>query len=118
MSDIEKMSIATLRDGAGIQLIDEELNRVWENILDTNTDATKAREVVFKIKLVPDKTRETVDLILSVDSKLAPCKSEEARVTIGLDGGVAVATEWHSKQTELMDYVDSKVANIKNAQEG
>ena len=101
----EMFSIATLKDGAAIEMIDEELQRVWDNIQDPNTDAGKSRKVVFSIEVKPDKERELAQVFLNVDARLAPCKSQEAKVALGIDRGKAVAVEYRSKQRDIDDMI-------------
>lgn len=67
----ETVSIATLRKGAAIELIDDALEEVFANIADPNTDPEELRRVILSIKLKPDRKRENVHLDVSVATKKA-----------------------------------------------
>ena len=68
---IEKLSIATLRRGAAIELVDDALERILENINDPNTDAEEMRRVTLTVKVKPDRKREMMGIEVSISSKLA-----------------------------------------------
>ena len=68
---IEKLSLATLRRGAAIELVDDALERILENINDPNTDAEEMRRVTLTLKLKPDRKREMLSIDVSISSKLA-----------------------------------------------
>jgi hypothetical protein len=114
----EELSVRTLCDGAAIQLIDEELQKVWENVQDSNTSPTKTRKVVFTIEVKPDEKRDLAEIELGVEAKLASTKKVSGRASIGISGGRATAVEYRSRQTDLESYTSEKVRSIADAREG
>ena len=69
--ETERLSLATLRRGAAIELVDDALERILENINDPNTDAEELRRVVLTLKMKPDRKREMLSIDVSVSTKLA-----------------------------------------------
>jgi hypothetical protein len=67
----DRLSVATLRRGAAIELVDDALERVLENIHDPNTDPEAMRQINLTLKLKPDRKREMLSIDVSVASKLA-----------------------------------------------
>jgi len=107
----EKISVLTLADGAVTEMIDEQIQACLDNVVDPNTDATRRREVVFKIGIVPDKSRGLANFELSCVSKLAPPAVMETRVVIETKrDGRAQAMEMKSRQTSLEDYAGNVVS--------
>lgn len=82
MADPEKLSVTTLKRGSAIELIDEELARVLENIVDPNTDAEAVREVTLVLRFKPDEDRERVSLQIKVKSKMAPPTAASASIWV------------------------------------
>lgn len=108
----EELSIGTICGGAAIGLVDDELQKVWENVQDPNTPPTKARKVVLVIEVKPDEKRDLANIELSVEARLAPTKSISTRASVGISGGRATAVEYRSRQTDLEGYVESKIRSI------
>lgn len=76
-----KMSIATMCNGAVQERIDRALRKVSENILDPNTDGSKKREISIKITFIPNEDdREDVAVGIQVATKLA----EETGITTSM----------------------------------
>lgn len=112
MADENLVSLATLSDGAAIEMFDEELQRVLDNILDVNTDPKQAREITLKVKIQPNENREMGAVSIGTVSKLAPSKSVSTVFFMGRRAGRAVATERNPKQ---LTFDDSNVAKMKEA---
>ena len=82
----ERLTIATLCGGAVQERIDRALERVAQNILDPNTDPTKARSITLKITLKPDKDdNEDVDVTANVSVALAPEVGVSTRFFVNKD---------------------------------
>ena len=109
-----KVSIATMADGAAIQMIDEALEHAYGNIRDVNTQATQKRVIDFKITLTPDAEREIVVLDLECIKKFANDRPVGAKLMLGMDQGVLVAEELRSRQTDIEEY--AKVRSIKEVE--
>ncbi len=68
---LHEVTLETLGGGAVIERFQREWNEVLENIADLNTDPTAAREVTIKLKVKPDKARESGAVRIVVTTKLA-----------------------------------------------
>lgn len=67
-----KQSIMQMANGAFLERVDYEMERVIENILDPNTNATKARKITVMIELKPDDDRNKIGVSVTAKSTLAP----------------------------------------------
>ena len=85
MQEIKNVTIETMSDGAAIERMNLELERVLKNILDKNTDPTAAREVVLKIRLKPRNDRAAAEVSIQAMSKLAPIVGHNTEIYIGRD---------------------------------
>jgi hypothetical protein len=81
-------------DGGVEERFNDALAKVWENVYDPNTEARKAREVVMKVKIIPNERRDSCDFRVDVVPKLAPpvSLSQTVMLNIGTNGEI-VATE-------------------------
>lgn len=85
MQEMKNVTIETMSDGAAIERVNLELDRVLKNILDKNTNPTAAREVILKIRLKPRNDRGAAEVIIQATSKLAPVMGHNTEVYIGTD---------------------------------
>lgn len=85
-------NIETICGGAAIELINNALALAYANIMDINCEAEKKREVVFKITLTPNESRDLVEVGMFIDNKNAPAKPTVSRLILsrGRDGVVNV----------------------------
>lgn len=67
-----KQSIMQMANGAFLERVDYEMERVVDNILDPNTNATKARKITVTIELKPDDDRGKINVSVTAKSTLAP----------------------------------------------
>jgi len=87
-------SLDDLMDGGVAEQFNTELNKVWDNIYDPNTDPSKVRAVVMTVKIKPNERRDACEMRVSVQSKLAPQVDLSQTVMLQLNGdGSVTATE-------------------------
>lgn len=87
-------SLSELMDGGVEERFNQELAKVWENVYDPNTNAKTAREVVLKIKIIPNERRDSCDFKVSCTSKLAHQAELSQTVMLNLAAdGTIFATE-------------------------
>ena len=82
MADIE-IILSKLSEGAVQQKLDGELEKVFNNIHDLNTEAKKKRTITITLEFTPDEKRQVVNLTTKFSTKLAPV--EELDTTILTD---------------------------------
>lgn len=87
-------SLSDLMDGGVEERFNAVLDQVWANVYDPNTEARKPREVIMKVKIIPNERRDSCDFRVDVTPKLAPLASLSQTVMLNLDAnGQIIATE-------------------------
>lgn len=101
-SNEEKVSIATLRGGAVIEMIDATIQKVLDNIVDPNTEAGTKRALTIKMGFQTDEHRELSMVTVDCSTKLAGDRGLVAKLAIGqAANGTGVASEIKTRQQEL-----------------
>lgn len=87
-------SLSDLMDGSVEERFNAELDKVWQNVYDPNTDPKKARTLTLKVKIIPNERRDSCDFRVNVTSSLAPYEdlTQTVMLAIGADGHIT-ATE-------------------------
>lgn len=88
-----EISVFDLLEGGVKELAELNLQRVLDNIRDLNTDPKKTRTLTVSMKFLSNDDRDTVNVDIQVDSKLAPIKAVATTLDIGDEGGKVVACE-------------------------
>lgn len=101
MVDEEYVDIQTLGRGAAMELFNDGLQRVLENVLDPNTEATAKRVLTLTVEFKPTEDRDVARAIMQVKAKLADAKGVGTYIFIGREAGRAVALERNPRQPEL-----------------
>jgi hypothetical protein len=96
--EVQVVGLATLKNGAAVELFDEEFRKVLENVADINTKPDAMREVTLKVKLKPSEDRALGAVEIIVTSKLAPFRPTSTTVYIGRNGQ---ATEYNPRQPQF-----------------
>ena len=110
MTDQEMLTLDNLSDGAVKELFQTELDKVILNIQDPNTDATKAREITLKFKVIPNETRDKASIEVYPSSKLAPARAIGVTAFIGMSNGAGVAAEY--RRPQQLDMLPQTPANV------
>ena len=87
---MEGNSILEIDRGEILECIDGQMQAIWENILDTETEATVTRKLTVTILLTPDEDRETVGVRSVTKTTLAPRETAQRRLCITANGAQAV----------------------------
>ena len=87
-------SLSELMDGGVEERFNQELDKVWQNVYDPNTDSKRARTLTLKVKIVPNERRDSCDFRVNVTSSLAPYAdlTQTVMLSVGADGEIR-ATE-------------------------
>ena len=85
MNDV-RTSIMQMAKGAFEERVDYEMNKVIDNILDTNTSATAKRKITLTIELVPDSERQKINVAVTAKSALAATHPVATSLYITSDG--------------------------------
>ena len=95
------LDIRTLKEGAVIERINAEMEKVSANVRDINTDPHAAREVVIKLKLIPTEDRQSMGVVVSCASKLVSGEKIHGRVYFDENGSAVEPKE--AKEVSLFD---------------
>ena len=87
---MEGNSILEIARGEILECIDGQMQAIWENILDTETEATVTRKLTVTILLTPDEDRETVGVRSVTKATLAQRETAQRRLCITANGAQAV----------------------------
>jgi len=97
------VTLATIANGAALELFERELSRVIENIADVNTDWKAKREIHLKVTIMPDEGRGLAVTALQVTSKLAGVKPVATVVYFGRKDGQPVAVTHDFAQPNMFE---------------
>lgn len=61
-----KLNLSAIGDGGLQEKVDKELEKVFDNILDPNTDVKAARKLVITLTMKPDDARQTVSTSMAI----------------------------------------------------
>lgn len=87
------IDLNTFAEGALLKKTTRELQKIFENIHDPNTNPTKTRSITITISLSADEKREYIDSEISVTSKTVPHKPATAKMIMGKHEGKVTARE-------------------------
>lgn len=97
----EQVALETLGFGAAAEMFQAELEKVVFNIADPNTKPELKRNITLKLVVKPTKDRSMCAVEIHCDSKLAPVLPFESTMFVGVEHGVAVASEYNPQQQQL-----------------
>lgn len=91
-----KLDLSQIGEGGLQEKVDKELEKVFDNILDPNTETKTARKLTITLTMKSDDSRQTVATAMEVKSTLAPQKSVATTVLVGQKDGAVYANELKS----------------------
>lgn len=109
----EIVTLASVSNGAALELFDRELKRVIENIADINTSPKAKREINLKIVIQPDEERGIGFASLEVTAKLAGVKPVASTMYFGKKDGEFVAVTRNINQPSIFDEEKSSVEPLR-----
>ena len=113
----ERLTLATLCEGAVQEKVDRALEKVAKNILDPNTDPGKKRSITLKITMKPDENdNEDVEVTADVSYLLAPEVGVQTRFFVNRDLQSEGVTVMEHKKGEIrgqLDFSDLAIAGEK-----
>lgn len=119
------LTIEGIMLGGAKERIEDAIAQCIQNIVDPNTSAKKAREVLVKIKIIPNEQRNVAALSVDAVAKLQSPVPLETSITIGHDPrtGVVEASELSSGENPAQHTLEGtmengKIVNFKHAQGG
>ena len=85
MEDLNRASIVEMAMGAIEERVNYEMDRVIQNILDRNTQATGKRKVVVELTIVPDDDRKVLAVSATAKSTLVQTNPVKTALYLGTD---------------------------------
>ena len=98
-----RVTLASIGNGAALELFDHEFTRIIANIADVNTNPKQKRKITLEIEITPDENRDVGYASVSVKSKLAAVKPVESVMYFGKKDGKLVAVETNPRQPGIFD---------------
>ena len=122
------LDLTHIADGGLQEKLDKELEKVFDNILDLNTDAKAKRTITITLKMSSNDERTVVDTIMDVKAKLAPQNAVATTILVGrdYDTGMVHANELKStvpgqmyfdENGEILTDIGQPVAEIEQQAE-
>ncbi|HGD2436124.1 TPA: hypothetical protein ACIN2J_001946 [Streptococcus agalactiae] len=79
------LDLSHIVEGGLQEKLDNELEQVFDNILDLNTEAKAKRKITITLTMSSNEERTVVDTIMEVKSKLAPQNGVATTILVGRD---------------------------------
>lgn len=108
----ELVTLASIANGAAMELFEHELKRVIANIWDVNTSPKKKRQILIKVDIQPSETREIGYYNVEVSAKLASVKPVESTMYFGKKDGELVAVQSNPQQPGIFDKEKSNITPL------
>ena len=98
----EMLTLDNLGGGAAAEMFADSLEKVIENVINPNTKPDALRSITLKMKIKPDKKQRSLCVVeLSCEEKLAAVMPFETAMFVGMEHGVAAASEYAPQQAGL-----------------
>lgn len=79
------LDLSHIAEGGLQEKLDNELEKVFDNILDLNTEAKAKRKITIELIMSSNEERTVVDTTMTVKSKLAPQNGVATTILVGRD---------------------------------
>lgn len=79
------LDLSHIAEGGLQEKLDNELEQVFDNILDLNTEGKAKRKITITLTMSSNEERTVVDTIMEVKSKLAPQNGVATTILVGRD---------------------------------
>lgn len=97
----DRLSLLTIKDGALVEQFNRALTQVVENLADINT-TTKTREILLSVKITPNTDRTFLEIVGTIKAKLSGQEAIATTADLSFDDhGRAVAYRRRSRQQEI-----------------
>lgn len=113
--ELDNVNLATLAEGAAVEMVNEALVEAFRDIRDPNTPATAKREIKLVLTLAPDEERQIVKMDIGVEKKLAKVRPSTAMIELSRQrDGQILAVELSarpSRQREIPGVAEEEIPN-------
>lgn len=108
MADIMKLA-----DGAIVEKLNRELDKITQNIVDKNTDPKKERKIILTLSFKPNENRDFVITKIQTKTTLATEMGVETQIIVGKDSEGQLHLNEVKQQSIFSNKVAEKVVNIR-----
>ena len=95
------LTLGTICGGAAEEVFAREFAEVLKNMVDPNTPAASAREIILKFRFKPLSDRSGAEVTFACASKLAPVDIVKSSIFLSRGGGQLAAFAPDTRQTPL-----------------
>lgn len=99
----ERVTLSNIGGGAAVERFDDELQKVFANIFDPNTDAGAKRSITLRVTFEPNAERDRSEIKINVSSKLAAPTISTGTLLIGQTEDGAIAYDITQRQMSFDD---------------
>jgi hypothetical protein len=93
MNSERNLQIQDLRNGGVLELLNNEINKVTDDIADPNKEAKEKRTISLTLEFAPNEDARMGTVKATVASKLGKQKAVTASLFFGYDNGKGIASE-------------------------
>lgn len=97
------VTLASIANGAALELFEVEFEKVLRNIADVNTSAKAKRTITIKVVVAPDESRDGGNITVQAMASLAHIRQAESKAYFGRKDGKLVAVENNPIQPSMFD---------------
>jgi hypothetical protein len=105
-------NITNLCNGAVIEQVEYELQKVLSNIADPNTEPQKKRKITLTLVVRGDNERELADVEFETKSVLAPARKISTRIAFEKHGNEIVTQELQKGSMAGQTIIDAATGEI------
>ena len=121
------LDLSHIAEGGLQEKLNNDLEKVFDNILDLNTEAKAKRKITITLTMSSNEERTVVDTVMDVKAKLAPQNAVATTILVGrdFDTGMVHANELKStvpgqmyfdENGEILTDIGQPVAEIEQQQ--
>lgn len=117
------VDLNSFANGAMAERLNQELQKVLDNVVDPNTDPKKVRKVTMVVSIASNENRELANVSVQVKSTMAPAKNIESQLIMDYDNnGKITGAELKSgvkgqtyidPEGDVSDDTGNKIINLK-----
>lgn len=109
---MKSFNISNIANGALVEQVDAEIEKVLSNIADVNTDPMKKRKITIALIFEGDSEREIADVSFETKSTLVPSRKQTTRIAFERHNNNMVAEELGRKQMKGQSKFDAETGEI------
>jgi hypothetical protein len=102
------IDLNSFADGQLSEKVNRELQKIYDNIRDPNTDAKKVRKLNITISFKGDDARDIINASVSTKATLTPTKPAESKIMLDFDNSGRVVGKELKSGLKGQTYIDGE----------